>query len=140
MLAFGLIAVLISSCNTTKPPTLGWLHGSADGQGLDVDIACKNTLVQYNYVHHNKGGGILLCNIKTGDHSGTVIRNNIFYKNDGSYRGSLMTVSSNVGATDIYNNTIVLDNGTTPVIIFTDDWLMPESLMIFLTGTIFLCQ
>jgi len=75
-----------------------WLaHGSADGQGLDVDIACKNTLVQYNYVHHNKGGGILLCNIATGDHSGTIIRNNIFYKNEGAYRGSLMTVSSNVG-------------------------------------------
>ncbi len=100
-----------------------WLaHGSADGQGLDVDIACKNTLVQYNYVHHNKGGGILLCNISEGDHSGTVIRNNVFYKNDGSYRGSLMTVSSNVGMTDVYNNTVVLDNGTSPVIIFTDDW------------------
>ncbi|GHU68337.1 hypothetical protein FACS189413_04980 [Bacteroidia bacterium] len=99
-----------------------WLaHGSADGQGLDVDIACKNTVVQYNYVHHNKGGGILLCNIKEGDHSGTVIRNNIFHKNEGAYRGSLMTVSSSVGKTEVYNNLIVI-NSATPKILFTDDW------------------
>lgn len=99
-----------------------WLaHGSADGQGLDVDIACKNTLVQYNYVHHNKGGGILLCNIKEGDHSGTIIRNNIFHKNEGAYRGSLMTVSSSVGKTEVYNNLVVI-NHATPKILFTDDW------------------
>ena len=99
-----------------------WLaHGSADGQGLDVDIACKNTLVQYNYVHHNKGGGILLCNIATGEHKGTIIRNNIFYKNSGTLRGSLMTVSSNVGKTDVYNNTVIIDP-VTPQIIYTDDW------------------
>ncbi|MDR2804130.1 MAG: right-handed parallel beta-helix repeat-containing protein [Dysgonamonadaceae bacterium] len=99
-----------------------WLaHGSADGQGLDVDIACKNTLVQYNYVHHNKGGGILLCNIKEGDHSGTIIRNNIFYKNEGAYRGSLMTVSSSVGKTEVYNNLVII-NAATPKILFTDDW------------------
>ena len=98
-----------------------WLaHGSSDGEGLDVDMACKNTLIQYNYVHHNKGGGVLLCN-NGGDHTGTIIRHNIFYKNAGSYRGSLMTVSGDVSKVKVYNNIVVMDSKT-PIILLTDDW------------------
>jgi hypothetical protein len=99
-----------------------WLaHGSADGEGLDVDMACKNTLVQYNYVHHNAGGGILLCNTTEGDHTGTIIRNNVFYNNKGSYRGSLMTVSGNVSAVEVYNN-IILQTEATTNFLLSDDW------------------
>jgi hypothetical protein len=100
-----------------------WLaHGSSDGEGLDVDFACKNTLVQYNYVHHNEGGGILLCNNAGGsEHSGTIIRNNVFYNNKGSYRGSLMTVSGNVSNVDVYNN-IILQTAATTNFLLSDDW------------------
>jgi hypothetical protein len=101
-----------------------WLaHGSADGQGLDVDMACRNTIVQYNYVHHNAGGGMLLCNSKDGDHTGTVIRNNIFSENEaGGLRGSLMTVSGCVGATEVYNNIVIVAGSAAPKILYSDDW------------------
>jgi hypothetical protein len=100
-----------------------WLaHSSSDGEGLDVDFACKNTLVQYNYVHHNEGGGILLCNNAGGsEHSGTVIRNNVFYNNKGSYRGSLMTVSGNVSNVEVYNN-IILQTIATTNFLLSDNW------------------
>jgi hypothetical protein len=97
-------------------------HGSSDGEGLDVDFACKNTLVQYNYVHHNDGGGILLCNNAGGsEHSGTVIRNNVFYNNKGSYRGSLMTVSGNVNNVEVYNN-IIMQTAATTNFLLSDNW------------------
>lgn len=98
-----------------------WANGSADGEGLDVDIACKNTIVQYNYVHHNVGGGILLCNNGTENHEGTIVRNNIFLYNGGTTKGSLASISSNVGRTEIYNN-IVITNDKNKRVLFSDDW------------------
>jgi hypothetical protein len=95
-------------------------NGSADGEGLDVDVACENTLVQYNYVHHNVGGGLLLCNTKNENHKGTIVRNNIFAHNTTTWKGNLMTISSCVGKTDIYNNLIVISNKY-PVAIYSDD-------------------
>ena len=103
-----------------------WENGSSDGEGLDIDIACRNTIVQYNYVHHNAGGGILLCN-RGGeeyagiDHSGSVIRNNVFLFNGGKQKGSFMMVSTHVGSTEAYNN-IVITDGDNPRILHSDDW------------------
>lgn len=98
-----------------------WCNGSSDGEGLDVDIACKNTIVQYNYVHHNVGGGILLCNNETENHEGTIVRNNIFLLNGGAQKGALASISTNVGRTEIYNNIVITDNKNKRVL-FSDDW------------------
>lgn len=98
-----------------------WENSSNDGEGLDVDVACRNTVVQYNYVHHNAGGGILLCNRAGGDHQGTVVRNNVFLHNGGKTKGSFMMVSTNVGRTDAYNNIVVTDKDN-PRLIHSDDW------------------
>jgi hypothetical protein len=94
-------------------------NGSGDGEGLDVDIACINALVQYNYVHHNDGGGMLICNNKSeingqeriGDHHGTVVRNNVFFDNGkDADKAAFLTISSAVGKTDVYNNTVIVTN------------------------------
>lgn len=41
-----------------------YTHTRYDGQGFDIDIGCSNILFQYNYAHHNDGGGLLMCNTK----------------------------------------------------------------------------
>jgi hypothetical protein len=103
-------------------------NGGGDGEGLDVDIACVNTLVQYNYVHHNDGGGLLVCNNRSddgiGNHQGTVIRNNVFFDNGkDTDKAAFLTVSSAVGKTDVYNNIIMVSNRlTNPLFILSADW------------------
>ncbi len=98
-----------------------WANGSSDGEGMDVDIACKNTTIQYNYIHHNVGGGILMCNKVGGDHQGTVIRNNVLLNNGGTIKGSFMVISTLVGSAEIYNNIVITDQ-TNRRILFSDDW------------------
>lgn len=106
-------------------------HGSGDGEGLDVDIANINCLVQYNYVHHNEGGGLLLCNAQSeingqkriGDHRGTIVRNNLFYDNGLEGNSAFLTISSAVGETNVYNNTVIVTNRlSNPTFIITADW------------------
>lgn len=107
-------------------------NGGGDGEGLDVDIANINCLVQFNYVHHNSGGGILLCNGKTemngrevvGDHRGTVVRNNVFYENGkAADNPAFCVISSAVGKTDIYNNTVVVSGDRGDVMfVQSADW------------------
>jgi len=95
--------------------------GCGDGEGLDVDIACENTLVQYNYVHHNSGGGLLICDNTTGGvHRNTVVRNNVFFDNGGYGAGGFITVSSRVNQVELYNNTIVTTSNH--CFIITADW------------------
>jgi hypothetical protein len=103
-------------------------HGAGDGEGLNVDIACVNTLVQYNYVHHNDGGGMLICNNKSDDgvgyHYGTVVRNNVFYDNGkDADNPAFMAISSSVGKTDVYNNIVIVSNRRTDVnFVQSSDW------------------
>lgn len=84
-----------------------YTHFRTDGQGFDIDIACSNILFQYNYSHHNEGGGLLCCNTDTalvqydkngdfildedgcpiektvvGDWRNVVIKNNVFADNN----------------------------------------------------------
>ena len=103
-------------------------HGVVDGEGIDVDIACVNTLVQFNYVHHNDGGGILLCNYKSdgeiGNHRGTIIRNNVFYDNGKDFdKGAFLTTSSAVKDVSVYNNLVVATNRLSSLtFVLSADW------------------
>jgi hypothetical protein len=107
-------------------------NGASDGEGLDVDIACIDCVVQYNYVHHNDGGGILICNSKSeingqeriGDHRGTIVRNNVFYDNGKDVeKPAFLVISSAVGKTDLYNNTVVVSNRRPDIkFVLSADW------------------
>ncbi len=110
-------------------------HGSEDAQGFDIDNACQNVLMRYNYAHHNEGGGLLCCNLKTGfvlrDEKGEVILNdgtetiiketgrwfnNYIYKNyfrnngipTDSYRSAFLTIAREVTYSTFKNNIVVL--------------------------------
>jgi hypothetical protein len=75
-----------------------------DAGGFDSDWNCKNTVIQYNYSHHNGFGGILFClsGGKVNFNDGTVIRYNIFEDNKNHViRGSGPTTN-----TRVYNNLI----------------------------------
>ncbi len=90
---------------------VGYAHkpdGCDDAQGFDVDLSCRNTIVQYNYSHDNEGGFLLLCELrKTQDqgYRGTIIRNNLSV-NDGNVKGELIAMVGPVSGVTIENNTI----------------------------------
>ena len=89
---------------------VGYTHkpeGCNDAQGFDVDLSCRNTIVQYNYSHDNEGGFLLLCELgKTGEYGyrGTVVRNNLSV-NDGNVKGELIAMVGPVRGATIENNT-----------------------------------
>lgn len=52
-----------SSDNTTiQFNDVSGIIAKSDGQAFDSDYNCKNTVIQYNYSHDNKGGFVLVCN------------------------------------------------------------------------------
>jgi len=93
----------------------------ADAGGFDSDWNCKNTVIQYNYSHHNGFGGILFCLSGGGNNfnDGTVIRYNIFEDNKNHViRGSGPTTN-----TRVYNNLIYSGLGIDSIkFIFHKSW------------------
>ena len=79
-------------------------EGVNDAQAFDVDGACKDTLIQYNYSHDNAGGFLLLCDEHYG---GVTVRNNISI-NDGT--GELIAMVGPVNDIVIENNTFITRN------------------------------
>jgi hypothetical protein len=70
-----------------------------DGQGIDADISAVNTVIEYNYLHDNEGGGILFCGSNN-----TTARFNILENNS---NGAFVFIGSIPAAkTKIYNNTV----------------------------------
>lgn len=115
------------------------VNGCTDGEGFDIDIGCSDVLFQYNYSHHNAGGGLLICNVhadkmpewdekgnpvidpETGKQKTFVspgywnnnkIRNNVFACNgkDGT-KGAFLVMSSDCKNILCENNTVVLTPG-----------------------------
>jgi hypothetical protein len=77
-------------------------NGSADGNGMDPDIATTNQVFQFNYLHDNEDG-ILLCacnsNFKFGS---AVVRYNVV---TGSTRWNLHMSQTTGSNAKVYNNT-----------------------------------
>lgn len=107
--------------------------GAGDGQGFDIDIGNQNILFQFNYSHHNEGGGILLCNrpsneilynedgsfvqdedalpvseMSHSDWKDVTIRNNVFADND----NTVFHIQGKIEDLSIENNTIVIPGET----------------------------
>lgn len=94
----------------------------ADAGGFDSDWMCKNTIIQYNYSHHNGYGGVLICckgNHPTAFNDGTILRYNIFENN----QHHIVRVSGPVSNTMIYNNLFYSGIKSDPVmILFHKGW------------------
>ena len=113
---------------------------SGDGQGLDVDCTCKNTLVQYNYSHDNYGGFLLLMELNNGK---TTVRYNIS-QNDG---GKFLKISFQGSTTsflqaDIYNNTYFTNKQIEYLVEFDCVNNMPSGrrMLVNFTNNIFCCK
>lgn len=112
-------------------------HGGQDAQGFDLDNVCENVVFQYNYGHHNEGGGLLMCNNHPpclvynedgtpkernedgtpkkrkvyGKWLGNYVRNNVFYENGNRHdptRSAFITIAREVDHVAITNNTVIL--------------------------------
>lgn len=83
-------------------------QGVADATAFDVDLSCRDTIIEYNYSHDNQGGFLLLCELNDTNDShgftGTVVRNNVSI-NDGEVFGSLIPIVGPVRDVLIENNT-----------------------------------
>ena len=83
-----------------------------DGVGIDADVSAKGTIIQYNYVHDNEGGGILFCGSNN-----TTARFNILENNQ---RAAFVFIGS-IPATNtkIYNNTVYSKRGNQARVVHT---------------------
>lgn len=85
--------------------------GDADAAGFDSDYKSKNTIIQYNYSHHNEYGSVLVTGGPSnygGFNDGTIVRHNVFYNN--GHHG--IRLSGLVTNCHIYNNTSYNDDNT----------------------------
>lgn len=88
-------------------------NGGGDLQAFDADLACNNTIFQYNYSHDNEGGFMLLCSYDATDSKrgpavatkGTIVRYNLSV-NDAIKGRSVFDITSSCYDSYIYNNTI----------------------------------
>ena len=109
-------------------------HGSSDGEGFDIDNTCENVYMQYNYAHHNEGGGLLICNLETtmlkfnpdgspttdrvqnywGNWKNNYIRNNVFVNNgnaikkNGNVHSAFITIARTTPNLTVENNTVIM--------------------------------
>ena len=83
------------------------IKAKKDGQAFDVDINCRNTLIEYNRSERNESGFLLVCspNQAVPGTSGIVVRNNVSI-DDGEYRGVFKLVPD-VKAVRVENNVII---------------------------------
>jgi len=93
------------------------LTNDTDGQGFDVDLGNDNTLIQYNYSHHNEGGFLLMMG---GVNSNVTVRYNVS-AHEGTAKGVFVFSWGTPPNTNIYNNTIYVASGDGAVnIIYAD--------------------
>jgi hypothetical protein len=96
-------------------------EGDIDASGFDSDYLCKNTIIQYNYSHHNDWGGLLVCSwgkLKNAFNHGTIVRNNIFQDE----KHHMIRFSGNITNTEISNNLFITDSEIDDVMLWYKHW------------------
>lgn len=97
----------------------GTRTNGTDGQGFDVDLAARGTVVQYNYSHDNEGGFLLMMGGTPS--SDTVVRHNLSVNDGWGGVKGIFTFSYGVQEnTQIYNNTVVIPSGSPAKPMFCD--------------------
>lgn len=83
------------------------IDAKKDGQAFNVDINCRNTLIEYNWSERNKSGFLLVCspNRDVPGTSGITVRNNVSM-DDGAYKGTFKFVPD-VRDVTIENNAFI---------------------------------
>ena len=105
--------------------------GDIDASGFDSDYMCKNTVIQYNYSHHNDWGGLLICSsgkLKRAFNDGTIIRHNIFQEE----QHHMVRFSGNITNTEVANNLFVSTETITKEILWYKQWggVWPEKTVV----------
>lgn len=96
----------------------GTRTNGTDGQGFDVDLASRGTVVQYNYSHDNEGGFLLMMG---GYSSDLIVRHNLSVNDAWGGEKGVFTFSYGVQEnTQIYNNTVVIPSGSPAKPIYCD--------------------
>ena len=99
---------------------------SNDSQGIEIDALNDRTWVQYNYVHDNYGGFMMLCNVADSYRSfDGIIRYNISQDDYAHPRQGMFDIYAANYGTECYNNTFYM----------TERALKPNSDQIFLFST-----
>jgi hypothetical protein len=80
---------------------------AADGGGFDLDQNVTDSVVQYNFSHHNAGPGYLLAHrYDTAGSRGNVVRYNISEDDARKGSGGALAVWGEVHDTDVYQNIV----------------------------------
>ena len=88
------------------------MYGSNDGTAFDIDLNCKNVIVQHNYSHDNARGTVLFMNYSRNG----VFRYNVSI-NDGWDNNKLISYLPDVDTekVDIYNNLFITNPNTAEI-------------------------
>lgn len=105
-------------------------HNTLDGQGFDCDYLCNGTIFQYNYSHDNEGGFMLICSIPNAPDYESYNRNSIIrYNISQNDRNRIFQIHSRgTQGTQIYNNTIYIGEGLSPLIYDFDMFRWPGTV------------
>ena len=96
-------------------------EGDVDASGFDSDYLCKNTIIQYNYSHHNDWGGLLVCSwgqVRGSFNEGTIVRYNVFQDE----KHHMIRFSGNITNTEISNNLFITGSEIDDVMLWYKEW------------------
>ncbi len=89
------------------------LEYGGDGEAFDIDNCSNNTIVQYNYSHHNAGGFMLVCNITCNSkesHHNNIVRNNLSVNDATNVDAAIFNFTGAMRDVSILNNTVYTEN------------------------------
>jgi hypothetical protein len=96
-------------------------EGDVDASGFDSDYLCKNTIIRYNYSHHNDWGGLLVCSWGKVDGSfndGTFVQYNVFQDE----KHHMIRFSGNITNTEIRDNLFITSSEIDEVMLWYKEW------------------